>query len=286
MAMDVTTLAAVTGCEAVAIFGSLFFFRRSRVGVPPIGVFGPDDAIAVGSLIAITPFVYLALPYWLVASLFVLGGASLLQLAFVAVLPHPIVWPLVVALAGADVAALSWLGARGAVFLGVNDGLMIVIVIGLANLWAQSGMRVRDAVVLGAGVAVYDYVATLKASLMLDLLDRLSGVAFAPRVAVAAHGGVILSVGLGDLLFASVFPLLLRRAYGRRAAVLSATTAFAALAAMTTVADAGLAPALPAMVVLWPLMLIQYAWWRRRGPERTTFAYLAAEPRRLDVTPA
>ena len=86
---------------------------------------------------------------------------------------------------------------------------------------------------------------------MLDLLDRLSGVAFAPRVAVAAHGGVILSVGLGDLLFASVFPLLLRRAYGRRAAVLSATTAFAALAAMTTAArDAGLAPALPAMVVL------------------------------------
>jgi hypothetical protein len=135
-------------------------------------------------------------------------------------------------------------------------------------------------------VAVYDYLATLKASLMLDLLDRLSGVAFAPRVAVAVHGGAILSVGLGDLLFASVFPLLLRRAYGRRAAVLSATTAFAALAAMTAAADAGLAPALPAMVVLWPLMLIQYAWWRRRGPERTTFAYLVAEPRRVDVTPA
>jgi hypothetical protein len=284
--MDVTALVAVAGCEAVAIFGSLFFFRRSRVDVPPIGVFGLDDAIAVGILVAITPFVYLALPYWLVASLFVLGGASLLQLAFAAVLPRALVWPLVIALAVADIAALSSLGSRDAVFLGVNDCLLIVIVIGLANLWAQSGMRVRDAVVLGAGVAVYDYLATLKASLMLDLLDRLSGVAFAPRVAFAAHGGAILSVGLGDLLFASVFPLLLRRAYGRRAALLSATTAFAALAAMTAAADAGLAPALPAMVVLWPLMLIQYAWWRRRGPERTTFAYLVAEPRRVDVNPA
>ncbi len=284
--MDVTALAAVAGCEAAAIFGSLFFFRRSRVDVPPIGVFGLDDAIAVGILVAITPFVYLALPYWLVASLFVLGGASLLQLAFAAVLPRALVWPLVIALAVADIAALSSLGSHDAVFLGVNDCLLIVIVIGLANLWAQSGMRVRDAVVLGAGVAVYDYLATLKASLMLDLLDRLSGVAFAPRVAFAAHGGAILSVGLGDLLFASVFPLLLRRAYGRRAAVLSATTAFAALAAMTAAADAGLAPALPAMVVLWPLMLIQYAGWRRRGPERTTFAYLAAEPRRVDVNPA
>jgi tellurite resistance protein TehA-like permease len=145
-------------------------------------------------------------------------------------------------------------------------------------------MRVRDAVVLGAGIAAYDYFATLKASLMLDLVDRLAGVAFAPRVAFAAHGAAILSVGLGDLLFASVFPLLMRRAYGRRAAMVSAATAFAALAAMTAAADAGLARVLPAMVVLWPLMLIQYAWWRRRGPERTTHAYLAAEPRLLDVT--
>jgi hypothetical protein len=286
MAMDVTALAAVTGCEAVAIFGSLYFFRRARIDVPPIGVFGLDDAIAVGIVVAAAPFVYLALPHLLVASLFLIGGASLLQLAFAGVLPQPLVWPLVVALAAADGAALSWLGSRDAVFLGANDCLLIVIVVGLANLWAQSGMRVRDAVVLGGGVAAYDYLATLKASLMIDLVDRLSGVAFAPRVAFAAHGGEILGVGLGDLLFAAVFPLLLRRAYGSRAAVVSATTAFAALAALTAAANAGLAPALPAMVVLWPLMLIQYAWWRRRGPERTTFAYLQAEPRRLDVTPA
>jgi hypothetical protein len=286
MAMDVTAVAAVVGCEALALFGSLFFFRHSRVDVPPIGVFGLDDAIAVGILVVIAPFVYLALPYWLVASLFLLGGASLLQLAFAAVLPPTLVWPLVVTLTVADGAALSWLGSRDIVFLGINDCLVIVVVIGLANLWAQSGLRVRAAVVLGAGVAVYDYLATLEATLMHDVVDRLSGVAFAPRVAFAAQGGAILNVGLGDLLLASVFPLLLRRAYGRPAAIVSVITGFAALAAMTAAADLGLAPALPAMVVLWPLMLIQYAWWRRRGPERTTYAYLVAEPRRLDAPPA
>ena len=284
--MDTTALVAVIGCEAAAVAGSLLFFRRLRVDVPPIGVFGLDDAIAVGIFASVMPFVYLALPYWLVASLFALGGASVLQLAFAAIVPRPAVWPLVGALTATEVALLAWLGSRDGAFLSLNDCLLIVIVIGLANLWAQSGMRVRDAVVLGAGVAVYDYLATLKASLMVDLVDRLAGVAFAPRVAFAAHGPAILSVGLGDLLFASVFPLLMRKAYGKRAAIVSAATALAALAVMTAAADAGLAHVLPAMVVLWPLMLIQYAWWRRRGPERTTCAYLAAEPRRLDVTRA
>jgi hypothetical protein len=35
----------------------------------------------------------------------------------------------------------------------------------------------------------------------------------------------------------------------------------------------------PVMVVLGPLMVLQYAWWaRRRGPERTTRQYLQVEP--------
>jgi hypothetical protein len=282
--VDANALVAVTSGAAAAIAGSLLFFRRSRVDVPPIGVFGLDDAIAIGVFVTVMPFVYLALPYWLVVSLFALGGASVLQLAFSAMLPRPAVWSLVAALTAAEFAALARFGSGSDIFLTLNDCVLIVIVAGLANLWAQSGMRVRDAVVLGGGVAVYDYLATLKHSLTIDLMDRLAGVAFAPRLAFSVHGATTLSVGLGDLLFASVFPLLLRRAYGRRAAIVSALTGFAALAAMTAVAAAGLAPVLPAMVVLWPLMLIQYAWWRRQGPERTTWAYLAAEPRRLDFT--
>lgn len=281
--MDVSAVAAIVGCEAAAIAGSLLFFRRAQVDVPPIGVFALEDAIAVGILIAIMPFAYLALPHWLAVALFAVGGASLLQLAFAALLPSPVVWPVVAALTAADLAVLDVLGCKGDAFLALNDGLLIVIAIGLANLWAQSGMRVRDAVILGGGVAAYDYLATLRTPLTLNLIGRLSSVAFAPRVAFCAHGATILSVGLGDLLFAAVFPLLLRRAYGRRAARVSAATAFAALAAMTALADAGLARVVPAMVVLWPLMLLQYAWWRRLGPERTTTAYLAAEPRCLDA---
>jgi hypothetical protein len=35
----------------------------------------------------------------------------------------------------------------------------------------------------------------------------------------------------------------------------------------------------PVMIVLGPLMITQdIYWWRRRGPERTTWKYLQAEP--------
>ncbi len=284
--MDPIALAIVSGCEAAAVGGSLLFFRRARLDVPPIGVFGLDDAIAIGAFVVVAPFLYLALPYSLVASLFAVGGASILQLGLAAMLPRAIGWPLAGVLTAADITALVVAGSHGAAFLALNDCLLIVVAIALANLWAQSGMRARDAVVLGGGVAAYDYLATLKTPLTTDLMERLSGVAFAPRVGFTAHGATILSIGLGDVLFASVFPLLLRRAYGRRAAIVSASTAIGALATMTTLADAGVAGVVPAMVVLWPLMLMQYAWLRRRGPERTTRAYLAAEPRKSDSTAA
>jgi hypothetical protein len=36
--------------------------------------------------------------------------------------------------------------------------------------------------------------------------------------------------------------------------------------------------AFPVMIVLGPLMVGQYIYWRRLGPERTTRQYLLAEP--------
>lgn len=34
----------------------------------------------------------------------------------------------------------------------------------------------------------------------------------------------------------------------------------------------------PVMVLLGPLMVLQYVYWRRQQPERTTWRYLQAEP--------
>jgi hypothetical protein len=127
---------------------------------------------------------------------------------------------------------------------------------------------------------LYDYLATSYLPLMNDLVIRLVGLPFAPLIAwnygAGEHG---LAIGLGDLLLATLFPLVMRKAYGRSAGLVALTLALVAVAMMLALLDLGIVRvALPAMVVLGPLMIIQLLYWRRHGQERTTWQYLQAEP--------
>ncbi|HVD43750.1 MAG TPA: hypothetical protein VNB92_00205, partial [Rubrobacter sp.] len=87
-------------------------------------------------------------------------------------------------------------------------------------------------------------------------------------------------IGLGDLLLATVFPLALRKAIGRSAGIAAMAINQGAIAAtMAFLQLARLEVAVPLMTGLGPLMVLQYGYWaRRRGPERTTWEYLRAEP--------
>jgi hypothetical protein len=177
----------------------------------------------------------------------------------------------------ADLAALFRFGFTSREFLALNNLLQILAVIGVANLWAQSGMKARDAALLGAGLIVYDVLFTSLLPLMGDLFSALDGLPFAPLVAWPVGGeGQVLAIGLGDLLLASVFPLVTRKAYGRRAGRVALCLAIGALVAVLALPASGLLRGtFPVMVVLGPLMLLQYLTWRRRvGEERTTWQYL------------
>ena len=114
---------------------------------------------------------------------------------------------------------------------------------------------------------------------MDNLITRLARLPFAPLVSWDLARGHGLAVGLGDLLLAAVFPLVMRKAYGRAAGRAALGVSLAALAGMLAALDLGLAPVtVPAMLVLGPLMVGQSLYWRRHlGPERTTAAYLAAD---------
>ena len=81
-----------------------------------------------------------------------------------------------------------------------------------------------------------------------------------------------LGIGLGDVLLATVFPLVMRKAFGRAAGIAALVIALLAIGTMLALP---LKVVFPAMVVLGPLMMLQYLYWRsRRGPERTTRRYL------------
>jgi hypothetical protein len=156
---------------------------------------------------------------------------------------------------------------------------LVLLVVGTTALWAQSGLRARDAAVLGGALALYDLVATSLLPLTDDLIDRLAGLPLAPMIAWGAGDGRWVGLGLGDLLMATVFPLVLRKAYGRRAALAAALVALGAITMLFCLGRLGLLPdTVPVMVLLGPLMVAQYGFWRRLGPERTTWQYRRAEP--------
>jgi hypothetical protein len=93
-------------------------------------------------------------------------------------------------------------------------------------------------------------------------------------------GSTQLGIGLGDLLLATVFPLTMRKAFGRAAGLLAAGLSLATIAAMAVGVElAQVRVSIPVMTVLGPLMVLQYwLWIHRRGSERTTWQYHAAEP--------
>ena len=191
-------------------------------------------------------------------------------------------WLVTFALIVADGGSAWRLGAASVAHQAINNVVMLIMVVGITNLWVQSGIRARDVALLAAMLTLYDFLFTTQLPLMTELFRRLAGMPFAMQVAWSADFGATFSaIGLGDLLFTAVFPLVMHKAFGRRAGILAFALGFAAVAGL----DAALWLTdthrfFPAMVVLGPLMVAQYLFWiQRRRRERATGEYLAAEPR-------
>ena len=140
-------------------------------------------------------------------------------------------------------------------------------------------MKATDVAVLGGVLALYDLVATSLLPLTTDLILRLASIPFAPVVSWGV-GPDRLLIGLGDLLLATVFPLVMRKAFGRSAGIAAIAINLGMIAAiMAFLVLTKVEVALPVMTGLGPLMVLQYVFWKRkRGAERTTWQYLQTEP--------
>jgi hypothetical protein len=233
------------------------------------------------------PLLYLVLPLWLAAAFLLLAALSLLYFAWEPVLrARWAIWLATLGLLALDVAATFFVGTSQNTFLAVNNTLLLLLmVVGATNLWVQSGMKERDAALLGVFLALYDFIATARLPLMGDMVTRLSGLPVAPLVAWSGEH-TLWGIGLGDLLLAAVFPLVMRKAFGRSAGLAALLLALAAIGILLALSLRGY---FPVMVVLGPLMVVQYLYWRKlRGRERTTWQYLQEEPlepRRSSLTP-
>jgi hypothetical protein len=146
--------------------------------------------------IILVPLLYLTLPHSLVAILLALAAASALFVIGEPVLPTRWgCWLAMLALLGADFGVRAWLGATSATSFAVNNTVLVVIIMGIANLWAQSGLKARDAALLAGFLTIYDGVATLWLPTMTAVMERLAGLLLAPLVGWSVGDGGGASVG-------------------------------------------------------------------------------------------
>ncbi len=273
----------VFGHTVAAMLLGWLYFRRYAIQRPPLGVFNLWDVAFMLTGIVVIPYLYLWLPRWLVAGLLGLGALSLLYFLLEPVLRRrALVWLLVAGCLGTNGGAVLWFGGQSAAFFAANNLVQVLVVVGVSNSWAQSGMKARDAAVLGGLLIAYDFFFTSVLPLMHNLFTHLAGLPFAPLVGWPFSAGSMngLSIGLGDLLLAAVFPLVMRKAYGRPAGITALVLGAGSIGLVMIGAGlGGNIPVFPVMVVLGPLMGLQYLAWRYRyGAERTTRQYLQAEP--------
>jgi hypothetical protein len=268
---------------AAALLLSWGYFRRYAVTRPPIGVFNLwDIAIMIGGIVLV-PYLYLILPIWLVASLLALVILSVLYFVWEPILKARwAIWLVTLALVATDVGTALLLGTATTPFFAVNNIVLILAIVGITNLWAQSGMKARDVALLAGMLAIYDVIVTWQLTQTADLFSRLLGLPLAPIIAwPVGDQGQWLGIGMGDMLLATVFPLVMRKAFGRRAGIAALAINLGSIVSLLLFATlGGIRDMFPVMVVLGPLMLAQYVYWRQqRGPEQAMWQYLQTEPR-------
>ena len=139
---------------AAAVILSWLYFRRYAMTRPPIGVFNLGDiAFMIGAIILV-PFLYLLLPIWILASLLALASLSILYFTWEPVLRSAwMIWLITILLASADLFTALIPDLNPTWFFAVNNLVLVISVVGVTNLWAQSGMKARHAAILGAALS-------------------------------------------------------------------------------------------------------------------------------------
>ncbi|TYB47338.1 hypothetical protein FXF51_58445 [Nonomuraea sp. PA05] len=255
------------------------YLGRYVIPRPPVGrMVGADIAVMVAALV-VMPFAYLHVPVAVVVSIFGLVVLTLAQLTLAPVLGGR--WAMITALAlcAADVAAYA-MGLPLALLV-VNDALLILLVVGVVNLWVQAAVTPAQVAALAAALTVYDTLATGMSSLTMDFVERMRELPFAPVLA-ASYGANPALIGLGDCLMLSIWPLVALRAYGKPAAWTAAGLEAVLLAGSIVLVLVAGRP-MPLLTVLGPLIIVQWLYWRRWLARRTPAPARPSVNRALEV---
>ncbi len=264
----------------LAILLSLAYFGRYRMPQPPLGVMNLWDVALTMVIIILIPYLHLFLPGWANTLFLSLSTAALFYFLFEPVIAsRPLRWLVTLLLIAAGIAAAYLLPSGSVIYTAINNALIVLSVVAISNVWVQSGVGARDIVILAIAIGLYDFFFTGLLPVTADLFADLSELPFAPLIAWG-EGVSAAAIGLGDTLMSAAFVLVLRKAWGRGAAVIG----FAAMAATFVIlfllpaADFFVTDVFPAMILIGPVQLFIYLFCRRRyGMERTMREYRAVK---------
>lgn len=278
MEPELSTIVVLLLQLGLSLVAGVLYLRRVRIDRPPVGVFNGRDILIVGALLTVLPVVYLHIPTAVLVGTFALLSTAIVYFALNPLMGSRSGWAIAIVLVVVDIAA-AHVGRESApwIFAGVNNLALAVAVVGVSNLWVQSGIRARHVAMLGTGLALYDLVATLALPMMGQFVERISTLPLAPMLTWGSGDGQV-GIGLGDLLFLIVWTLVAEKAFSRRAALAAAALgmAFTFGLFITFWFDLVNRP-LPAMVALGPVAAFHYYLLIRRFERERTFAeYLAS----------
>ena len=269
----------IWGFSTGAIIFSFLYFRYYQIQRPPIGVMNLRDLVIMLGGIVIIPILYSLLPNFMVAIMLILGGTSIIFFLIDGIFHKKwLTWLLTMMILLVDLTLFWNFGNNSNEFIIVNNTIQILVVVGITNLWAQSGLKARDTAIFSFFLICYDFLFTNIFSFMADLFDLLSLFPFSPMVIMKSGSeDSWLAIGLGDLLIAAVFPLVMRKSYGNTPGNLAILVSIISLGAILVSPQFNLFEEIfPVMVLLGPLVIIQYLFWAyRKGRERTTQEYMA-----------
>lgn len=278
MAPSLGTLLIVAAHVVALAALALLYLRRVRMDRPPIGVFNRRDIFVITMVVIAIPPVYLRLPDFLIAAVFCLVALILLQVITSPLLGSRWSW-LFAAVAVAVNIALALRGGgedRDPWFFAVNNVMIVLLALGVANLWVQAGLRARYVALFALLLTGYDIIATAYLPVMVEFFFRVVQLPFAPAVAWGDGPGMV-GVGVGDLLVIALWITVVEKAYGGRAALVAGTAGVLAVGGLLAAFWVGwLVDPVPAMVTLGPVVVIGYLLLTKiYGPERTTGQYYA-----------
>ncbi len=260
----------------LATLAALAYRRRYRIERPPIGVFSWVDASAMLISVAVVTFGYSRLPR--------LAAVIILALVYVGIL-HFTLRPMlaswgaarltmaaVLALLAADLALWAVPGPAGgphAAFSLFNNLLMVLAMVGVVNMYVQTGITAQHVAALAVALIFVDYALTEALPLMREMFDRLNDVPFIPAL---QWGGATRGAGIpiGDVIIVVLWTTVVARSYGARMGRWVAASMVAVVIASFAAVFSGLITrTVPVMVPIGIVIAAEYVWLQRRlGPEQ------------------